>query len=273
MEHYGIEWKLIRSEGRLITIVNQTFEQDYVDQIRLHVLPTKRYKTFAISVYFGIPLQEATVTKAALTPFVLRRGNSEFPLTKQFRERLDDLYGAGFGFDVYKRGNYQIIQFRMDIINDQFVASEKTSLLEQAIHFMGTTLTSPALDNGTFNSKYVTAEKDTLQKRLESIINDKIRYAAERCIEEMCRDEVYRIHPLGRQEDLADINADNLYTSYLDWLQHAVIDLYVVGDTSLSDVKQWVQDAFKLKRTQPADYTPVNTSHQVRSIHEVVDEL
>ena len=54
------------------------------------------------------------------------------------------------------------------------------------------------------------AEKDTLRKRLESIINDKIRYAAERCLEEMCEDEPYRLHPLGRLEDIDGITPQSL---------------------------------------------------------------
>ena len=97
------------------------FERTTWNHIRLHVLPTDRFKTFAISVYIGRPLEEETVTSTALTPFVLRRGTELRPETKQFREYLDDLYGAGFGFDIYKRGDYQIVQLRMDIINDRFV--------------------------------------------------------------------------------------------------------------------------------------------------------
>ncbi len=99
------------------------FERGQIDRIRLHVLPTQRFKTFSISLYAGLPLTEETVTPVALIPFVLRRGTASTPETIAFRERLDDLYGAGFGFDVYKRGDAQIVQFRMDVINDRFVSS------------------------------------------------------------------------------------------------------------------------------------------------------
>ena len=52
------------------------FQQATHGRIRLHVLPTKRFKTFAISLFAGIPLQESTVTRTALAPFVLRRGTA-----------------------------------------------------------------------------------------------------------------------------------------------------------------------------------------------------
>lgn len=254
-------------------VMDNPFEMDQIRHMNIHVLPTKRYKTFAISVFLGFPLQEDTVTNVALTPFVLRRGNKEWSQTKQFRERLDDLYGAGFGFDVYKRGDYQMVQFRMDIINDQFVQHEDRSLLEQALHFLGTTLTNPAKEDEGFVHKYVEAEKETLLKRMDAIINDKIRYAAERCLEEMCRGEVYRFHPLGQRSDLETIDAANLYASYKAWLDEAVIDIYVVGDTTLAEVKQLVDQSFLMNRTETRSYQQTPSHYESRPVHEVIDEL
>ncbi len=150
-------------------------------------------------------MAEDTVTATALTPFVLRRGTSSTPETIAFRERLDNMYGAGFGFDIYKRGDSQIVQFRLDVIHDQFVSSS-ASLLQSALQLLGEVLTSPAQDSqGALRAKYVAAEKTTLKQRLEAIINDKIRYAAERCVEEMCADEPFRFHALGQISDLAPL--------------------------------------------------------------------
>jgi predicted Zn-dependent peptidase len=222
--------------------------------MRLHVLPTKRFKTFSLSLFVGIPLNEAWVTPVALTPFVLRRGTAAYPETISFRERLDDLYGAGFGFDLYKRGDYQIVQFRLDIINDRFVSSQE-SLLKEAISFLGEVLTAPALEDGKFRSRYVETEKTTVAKRIDAIINDKIRYAGERCIEEMCKDEPYRLLALGRKDDLSGIDADSLYRRYSEWLGSAVLDLYVSGDTSLGEVQSFAEKAFKLPSGSPQRYS------------------
>ncbi|OPH61992.1 zinc protease [Paenibacillus ferrarius] len=249
------------------------FERRTWNHIRLHVLPTDRFKTFAISVYIGRPLEEATVTNTALTPFVLRRGTELRPETKQFREHLDDLYGAGFGFDIYKRGDYQIVQLRMDIINDRFVKSAQ-SLLQQGLDFVGETLTRPALENGHFRGKYVDAEKQTLQKRIESVINDKIRYAAERCIEEMCSDDPYRLHPLGKITDLDHINPEQLYEQYKQWLQTAPLDIYVVGNTTLSEVEDIVKRAFSIERKEDVAYVtsaPRGAAGEVKTIVERLD--
>ncbi|MDF2961745.1 MAG: Zinc protease [Paenibacillus sp.] len=251
---------------------NIQFERSTVGNIRVHVLPTDQFKTYAISVYIGTPLREETVTPTAFIPFVLRRGTQTYPETKQFRERLDDLYGAGFGFDIYKRGDYQMVQFRMDLIQDDFVSSPE-SLLEQGIRFVGEAITKPALQNGRFIEKYIDSEKITLQKRIESIINDKIRYAAERCVEEMCKQEPYRLHPLGRIEALKKLEADELYVNYEQWLQTSPIDIYIVGQTNLKEVIPLIENSFGIKRQAAGSYTAQVQHRQVDQVREVVEEL
>lgn len=240
--------------------------------MRVHVLPTARFKTFSISLFAGVPLDESRVTPVALAPFVLRRGTETYPETISFRERLDELYGAGFGFDIYKRGDYQIVQFRLDIINDAFVSASQ-SLLQEALRFLGEVVTAPALEQGVFRAKYVESEKSTVQKRIESIVNDKIRYAAERCLEEMCRHEPYRLLALGRKEELPDITPASLFESYRKWLDDAVFDLYVSGDTSLDEVTDLAGQHFKLPGGTPGTYTPARIVPASEAPRTVVERL
>ncbi|SFI52051.1 Predicted Zn-dependent peptidase [Paenibacillus sp. UNC496MF] len=251
---------------------NSPFQRGQLNRIRLHVLPTQRFKTFSISLYAGLPLHESTVTSAALIPFVLRRGTASTPETIAFRERLDDLYGAGFGFDVYKRGDSQIVQFRMDVINDRFVSSDRP-LLAASLQLLGEVVTDPVMENGVLRPKYVEAEKDTLRKRLEAIINDKIRYAAERCLEVMCADEPYRLHPLGRMEDIDAITPASVTKTYRDWLGTAAFDLYVVGDTTLDEVKALVAEAFRHNAGEPAVYGVSSATKPVKEVQNVVERM
>jgi len=249
------------------------FERGSVGQIRIHVMPTRRFKTFAVSLYAGIPLARETVTATALTPFVLRRGTTSYPETIEFREQLERLYGAGFGFDVYKRGNYQIVQFRMDTINDSFVQSEQ-SLLSQSFEFLGEVVTKPVTEASAFRSSYVASERENVRKKLEAIINDKMRYAAERCIEEMFRNDSYRLHPLGERSDLDQITPESLYTAYQEWLKNASLDLYVVGDTTLAEVEELVKRHFQLNRTASPGYEPEQvklTGGELRTVTEKFD--
>ncbi|MEW4369297.1 EF-P 5-aminopentanol modification-associated protein YfmF [Paenibacillus kandeliae] len=249
------------------------FEHGEINGIRVHVLPTTRFKTFAISLYLGVPLAEDTVTPTALIPFILRRGSETYPETTQFREALEDMYGAGFGIDVYKKGDYQLVQLRMDTINDSFVSSNEP-LLARSLTFIGDTLTRPALENGVFRNKYVQAERENVRKRLESVIDDKIRYAAERCIQEMCKDEPYRLNPLGRLDALDEWDSKGLHDWYRQWLASCNLDLYVVGDTSLSEVIELVGRTFHIHRTdETAVYTPAIPRPAVAEVRQITERM
>lgn len=248
------------------------FQREKVKSLNVHVLPTNRFKTFSITLFAGTPLQEDTVTSTALIPYVLRRGTSNTPDTIALREQLDQLYGAGFGFNIAKRGNTQFLQFRMDVINDRFVNSE-VSLLSEAIKYLGEMVTHPLVENGSFRESYVDAEKQTLQKQLESVINDKIRYASERCLEEMCTNEPYRLNAAGRLEDLPQIDGVKLYERYEQWLSQAQMDLYIVGDTTLEEVIQYIEQYFNLQQRTPLPYELADVRYQVEAVKTIVEQL
>lgn len=248
------------------------FQRQVVNHIHVHVLPTKQFKTFSISLFAHTPLEEDTVTETALIPYVLRRGTAKTPETIQLREELDYLYGAGFGFNTSNKGLTQTLKFSMDIINDRFVNSEQ-SLLSEGIKYIGEIVTSPLVINGQFKEEYVEAEKQTVKKQLDSIINDKMRFAAQRCVEEMFVHEPIRLNALGKSEDLAKITPHSLYQRYQAWLQTSRFDLYVVGDTSLDEVVNEVKHAFKLENNNETIIQLYRTRDNVDEPKTVVDQL
>jgi len=244
------------------------FERAEAGRMRVHVLPTDRFKTCAISVFVGRPLSDEEVTPAALIPFVLRRGTERHPETKRFREELDRLYGAGFGFDIFKRGNHHIVQFRLEIIDDRFVSGE-ANLLRQALALLGQVMTRPALEDGVFIKKYVDAEKNTLRSKLEAVINDKIRYAYERCTALTFPDDPFRHHALGRLEKLQELDVQSLFAFYRRWLSDSQIDMYVVGNTSTEAVLDAVKAEFFLESAAdsplPYRFVPPETRGERRA--------
>jgi predicted Zn-dependent peptidase len=146
-------------------------------------------------------------------------------------------------------------------------------MLASALALLGEAVTEPALEQGAFRDKYVSAEKVTLQKRLQAIINDKIRYAAERCLEEMCKGEPYRLHPLGRIEDLDSLTPESLYQSYQDWLANASFDLYVAGDTTLEEVRSLVLKSFRFDQGEPSGYTYPDIRSNVSETKTIVERM
>jgi predicted Zn-dependent peptidase len=244
-----------------------------VGNARLHICSSPKFKTTLISALIQQELAPETVTKTALLPNVLQRGTSKNPSTLELKRKLDDLYGATLYGDVFKRGERHIIQFSMEIANERFLR-EQSPLLKEGLDFFSEVLLSPATENGAFNPSYVEAEKKNLRQRIESLKDDKIRYAAQRMVEAMCENEPYALFHYGRKEDLDGIDARNLFTYYQEVLDTCPVDFYCVGHVSVDEVAGWFEQRFADRFGMPRKtIASVSGSPEVKEEKVVVDRL
>lgn len=197
--------------------------------IHYHMIPTKKFKTIHIVIKCKAVLERDTVTKRALLPYLLLQGTSALPSESDVAKKLDTLYGATLGIDGLKKGNHHIISFRLDVANEKFIHHEKTVVTE-ALQLLNDILFDPHLEEGIFPEKIVEREKITLANKINSIYDDKLAYANMRLIEEMCKDENYRIHAHGYTEDLPQIDGADMHAYYRSVLENDQIDMYVLGD-------------------------------------------
>ncbi|WP_229725784.1 EF-P 5-aminopentanol modification-associated protein YfmF [Calditerricola satsumensis] len=223
--------------------------------VRYHVLPTEKFKTNTVVVNVQLPLAEETVTPAALLPFVLKRGSQTYPTTKALQRRLDELYGASLEVDVAKRGERQILQFRLEVANEAYL-TDPVPLLTETLAVLRDVLTRPVVEDGALASAFVASEKERLRKRLESLLDDKIRYASQRCTEEMCREEPYRLFAYGRKEGLAAITPQSLYDLYQDLFARYPIDVFLVGDVDPDRAQHALGKLFDGLSRRPKDTLP-----------------
>lgn len=238
----------------------------------LHGIETLKYKTNSIVLKLKAPLKEDTVTTRALLPYVLQSGTVKSPSTLQLRTRLDDLYGATLNVDVAKKGEYHIISIRMDIANEKYL-SDPTPLLKNGLEFVAEILLSPVTKNNMFVEDIVQKEKRSLKQRIQAVYDDKMRYANMRLIQEMCAEEPYRLNAHGNKEDIEQITAKSLYEYYQEVLSNDEIDLYIVGDIQLSQVKEMVEQVFVLPPNRSDHFVKSNVlNKKVSEVKEVIEE-
>jgi len=215
--------------------------------IRLFVLPTDKFKTVTTSFCFHRDLDD-DYTYNALIPAVLRRGCEGFTTLKDIQRHLESLYGAQFSVGVQKKGERQILRFSMEVVNDEYVAEQ--GLLAQSLYFLNRIINRPVLHEGRFIKSYVEQEKENLKNRIRSLINDKIQYSLERCVQEMCRDEKYSRYVFGSEEELDNLDADRLYSVYKDIVRSSPLDIYVVGNVDPEKVKLLLERSLSMERRQ-----------------------
>lgn len=241
----------------------------------VHVLPTKKYKMTTIVVNLIQELKEETATGLALLPYILMRGSTQYPTTEKLQLALDDLYGASLHGSIVKKGERHVLDFTMSVPNEKFLSTE-ANLFQNGLDILANVMTAPLTENGGFHPGYVDAEKEQQKKRMAAILDDKTSYARERCLEEMTKGEPYAIPRLGREEQLATITPQELYSLYQDVWATAPMHVYVIGDVDAEATTDQLIRVFCREgaaRAVREDFQPVQVVHTPREVKRIVDRL
>jgi predicted Zn-dependent peptidase len=218
--------------------------------IKLHIIPTVKYKTNTIVFKMKAPLDKVDVTKRALLPNVLQSSSKKYPTTALLRSYLDELYGATFYIDLAKKGDYHIISFTIEMANEKFL-SHAEPLLQKAFAFLAEVITNPNAENSSFEQNTVENEKRSLKQRIQSVYDDKMKYSSFRLIQEMCKGEPYELYVHGVAEDVDSITAASLYEYYQRAIENDELDLYVIGDVQSAEVEKAVSGLLRFPERTP----------------------
>jgi predicted Zn-dependent peptidase len=242
-----------------------------VNGLNVHTIQTDKYKTNTLVFKMKAPLTKETVTQRALLPYVLQSGTKTHPTATALRSYLDELYGATLNVDLTKKGEQHIITIRVDIANEKFL-KDSTPLLNKAVQLLSDIILQPALENGEFVAKIVEQEKRSLKQRIQSVYDDKMRYANLRLIEEMCKGEPYELHVDGELEDVDPITTKSLYDYYQKALQEDEMDLYIIGDIDETEVLDLVKSHFQFENRAVSHRKLPMTKKTITDVNEVIEK-
>jgi predicted Zn-dependent peptidase len=159
------------------------------------------------------------------------------------------------GADIAKIGERQMMVFRFECVNDRF-APRKINALEKSIQFLWKILSQPVTAKGGLRADYVAQEKENLKRLIEGMINERMSYAYERCIQEMCKDEAYARYEYGRLDEIEAITPKDLLKLHERLLAEAPIDLFVSGDVDPKKVVAIAKKTFKFRKRKLRSIPP-----------------
>jgi len=209
--------------------------------VKAHYIETKKFKTNIIAVVMTMPLSRETVTKEALIPAVLKRGTQELKTQEEISINLENMYGATFDCGIDKTGDNHLLKFYIETINDEYTPT-KENLTKKAINLILQIVFNPLIENNKFSQKYVETEKNNIKQLIESKIDNKDKYAFDRCVEEMYKDKEYGLYKYGYTEDLNEIDEENLYEYYQKLISEAKIDIFISGDFNKQEISETIKN-------------------------------
>lgn len=221
--------------------------------IKMHTIKTDKFKTNLIAVFLTTKLTREDVTKNALVSTILRRGSKNMPTQEEISKQMEEMYGASFDCGLDKTGDNQVLKFYIEVVNDNFLPKTEENLLNDAIKKMLEIVFNPYIENDSFKDEYIEQEKSNIQKIIEGKIDNKAKYALDRCIEEMYKDQPFGLYKFGYIEDLKNINGRDLYQYYKKLINECKIDIFVSGNVN-DEVEKIIntdENVQKLKDREP----------------------
>ena len=206
--------------------------------ITLHQINTNKFKTNLIAVFLTTKLDRENVTKNALISSILRRGSNNLQSQEEISKKMEEMYGAEFDCGLDKTGDNQVLKFYIETINDNFLPKNSSNILQESIQNILDIVVNPYIENNGFKEEYLVQEKANIKQIIEGKIDNKARYALDRCIEEMYKNENFGLYKFGYIDDLDKINSKDLYEHYKELINNCKIDIFASGiiDEKLEDI-------------------------------------
>lgn len=240
--------------------------------VKLHLINTNKFKTNIVSVFLTKKLTRENITKEALIPAVLRLGTANAKTQEELNKKLENMYGADFNCGIEKRGDNGVLKFYIEAIEDEYALNGET-IQKEAINLLLDIVFNPLIENSGFKKEYVDGEKENLKRIIESKIDNKSNYAYVRCIEEMYKNEPFGLYEYGYIEDLKNINENNLYEYYEEFLNNCKIDIFVSGNINEKEIEDTIKSDKNINKLLPRNPEFILDSKQdVNNIKEQTAE-
>lgn len=242
------------------------------NNIDLYVSANSKFKTNLIQLYLVQPLKsEILATKTALLPFVLYRGSEKYPNYRMITVKLDELYGANLNISVIKRGENQLIKFSLELVNQNYLSAD-VDLFDQALNLLKQIIFNPLVENNSFLINYLKQGKSYIEDQIKGLINNKYKYAIERCYQEMCKNEPYGLYRLGTVSKLKEIAGTDLYEHYQQIVGNNPFIIFAVGNLKEKQVLKKVNEKFNFTHHQGGSYNSTEIKSKVDMVNEVLEE-
>lgn len=229
----------------------------------LHVRQTSQFKTVNFSVKFRTKLTVEAAAHRTVLSNVLQHSSEKFPTNAAYRSFLDDLFGTVLYFDTTKRRDEHTLLLNMECVNDQYLAHG--NVLKEVLNLMHGAIFAPNFKDGQFVPSIVEREKKIVQTRIESIFDDKARYAQQRITQILRPNSAASISANGTVEAVKAITVESLTAAYKNMINHDAIDIYVVGDVDVEEMTSQLQAALPFT---DRDVTTERTTHQEQKATE-----
>ena len=216
----------------------------------LHIIKTDRFKVNRMVIQFKRKIKKEEVTIRNLLSDVLVSSTRKYNTQRLLNIKTEELYGMPYGSSTYLSGNYGIIKFSMEFLNDKYTLEP---IFSEAINFMMDILFEPNIINDGFDEENFNIDKRNMENNIKSLSDNPDAYSKIKLLEELGDKSPVGYNSIGYLEDLEKITPHSLYKYYLDVIKKDKVDIFVIGDLDFDEVKSVITSKMKINTIKRND--------------------
>ncbi len=209
----------------------------------LHIIKTKKYKTVTIRVNFKEPAKKIETSYRSILAHLLVESTNKYPNQRNLAIAIEDLYNLKLSFGTNVIGNYNIMSFNFQFLNELY--TEK-NMLKKSVQFITNVLMEPNIENNSFKKPKLENVQQKLIDTLKISKSQPNYYASKRLFEIIDKEAPFSNEKLGDIDIIEKTNGHDLYNYYKKVIKGNLIDIFIVGDVDNELVKQIFTENFKI---------------------------
>lgn len=217
------------------------YEYSDMGAYNLHIIKTKKFKTITVEVNFREKIEPKNIAMRNILKSVLLTTNKLYRTERDLIRETENLYDLKLISSNTRIGNYSNLSFKVRFLNEKYTEKDMN---KYSIELLLNIIFNPDIDNNAFRSDILSKAKLKLEKEIKSIKDNKLRYTLFKLLASV-KDKPYSYSSYGTLEELNRINPSNLYEYYIHLINNNYIDIFVVGDVDVADIKGILKSNFK----------------------------
>lgn len=211
----------------------------------IHTIKTdeNKFKTISVQLNFRRKVKKEEITIRNFLTKILIDSTAKYKTNKEMNIAVEDLYGIEVFTNSILSGNYSILNFCCQFLNEKFT---EEGMNYKSLDFFLDTITNPNVDNGEFNNKSFEETKRYIRETIEKENEKPSIYANKRMLEEMDKGAI-SYSSVGYLEDIDTITPKTLLEYYNSLLTNDIIDIFVIGDIDSEEIKNTIVEKLKIK--------------------------
>lgn len=221
---------------------------------KIHTIKTNRLKTTRIEMVFRKKITDKSISKYTFLASILNESSKKYPSRRLVTIKSEELYRAYYYAYANKVGNALNLVFTLDFINPEYI--EDKNYLKDTISFFFDMFTKPNAKNKEFLIEPFNIVKNEILLDIESINENPEKKAINEALLSMDKDSISSLRILGTKEEVEKITPENLYKTYEEFMNSALVDLFVIGNTNMDNIVKEIKNNYKNHhmRTGKIDY-------------------